>query len=295
MREGLAAGMTEDITTFASDGATVRGILHRPPGAVPDTAPGMVFLHGWSGCRLGPHRMFVTAARMLCADGIPCLRFDFRGRGESDGQTRAGTIRSMTDDACRAVDHLERELGTRPVLLLGICSGGKVAVAAAARDPRVQGLVLWSAEAMGDLRSRATDTRKSAFALRTYARKLVRPETWRKIFAGRVNVGLVHRAVLRHEGPDAEETRRESGILRTFRAFEGEILFVYGGNDPDTRLSAAGYRRFCADAGIRAEFHEIPEANHSFYSLTWEAEVIERTRQWLRQRTFAADTAPGGE
>jgi len=278
----MAAGM-EKAVNFRNDRDTIRGVLHRP--VEPGSGVGMVFLHGWPGCRLGPHRMFVKTARRLARAGLTCLRFDFRGRGESEGATAQASIQSMVSDTRRAVDFMTGQCPElRTIVLLGICSGGKVAISEASADERVSRLVLWSAEPMGPLRSAATATRKSLFSLRSYVRKLWDPATWRKIFARQVNVRMVRKAVAGHEAPDNLEIARESRDLARFRSFRGDILFIYGSRDPDTRLAAQRYGRFCGDAGIAHTFHEIAEANHSFYSLEAEQTVIETTHAWLGEQ-----------
>jgi len=265
---------------FGNSGLRLQGILHRPETDGPQRDVGVVFLHGWSGCRLGPHRMFVKTARELTELGCTCLRFDFGGRGESEGETTGATIQSMIADTKCAVRFL---LDTRPfekVLLLGICSGGKVAVGAAT-ESSVHGLALWSAEPLGRLRDPDVNARKSIAAIGKYAVKAMRPETWRRLFAGRVNVGLVRKAVLQHESVSRDELNRESVLLKRFRSYEGRVLFVYGANDPTTRSAAENYAAFCRQCRIDSEFHRIAGANHSFYSLPWERQVMDLTRDWV--------------
>ena len=278
-----AIGHGETLVSFCSQGETVRAVLHRADSATTAGRPAVVFLHGWSGGRLGPHRMFVKLARRLAAAGFTCLRADCRGRGDSDGNTSGASIQSMIADAKCAIAFLEQQLPRQPVILLGICSGGKVAIGAAVGDSRVAGLVLWSGEALGSLRNRATNARKSVFAFKDYLRKLGSAATWRKLFSGRVHLRLVGKALFRHETRAATEAQQEEAILHRFRSYPGGILFIYGGNDPDTRLAAENYRRFCASNRIVCEFHEIREANHSFYALAWEGEVMALTERWLKQ------------
>ena len=269
----------ETAVTFPCDGRLLRGILGMPEGAAPRA--GIVFLHGWSGCRLGPHRMFVSLSRRLVAAGFACLRFDVAGRGESDGQAGAATIETMTHDACAAAEWMKTRHGTDRVVLLGICSGAKVAIATAEALPGIRHLVLWSAEAMGDLRNAATRARRSLGALKAYARKLVSPRTWRKLLSGRVNVGLVGKAIAQTETPDLNERAAESRVLHGFRRFPGEILFLYGSRDPDTSSAAQRYLEFCRRWGVANTMHEIPDANHSFYGLEWEQRVFDLTAAWL--------------
>jgi len=264
---------------FENAGRTLRGILHTPadPSGI-----GVVFLHGWSGCRLGPHRMFVKMARRLTERGCTCLRFDFRGRGESDGSKPEGTIATMVEDTRCATDFLRSKEGVDKIVLLGICSGGKVAIAAAA-TAEIDALAVWSAETMGRLKSQARNVRKSAFALGTYLRKLTYPQTWRKILTFNVNTTMVAKAMLKHETSSDEEIRQENVWLDEFKSFQGPILFIYGANDPDTDVAARNYAAFCKQHTGPSEFFEIPEANHSFYSLAWEQEVIKITEKWVQR------------
>ena len=185
---------------------TVRGVLHLPATAA--RRGRVLFLHGWSGDRTGPHRMFVHAARMLAAQGYTCLRFDFRGRGDSDGAACEATIASMTADARAAVAWLRAEAPQGgPLVLQAICSGCKVAINTASAETDVARLALWSAESMGSLRSGATGSRRLLATLRTYARKLLRPETWRKLLRGQVRAGMVSKALVPAEVRSPEEAR----------------------------------------------------------------------------------------
>jgi pimeloyl-ACP methyl ester carboxylesterase len=274
------AGTTEKPVDFLNGPQALRGTLHLPDSEG-DKRVGIIFLHGWSGSRIGPHSMFVHAARNMSRLGYTCLRFDFRGRGDSDGETATASIASMIEDAGTATEHLLRLAALDSIIHLGICSGGKIAIGAAAADPRIGGLVLWSAEALGPLRSKTEAQRKSFHAARQYASKLLRAETWRKLLAGQVRTDMVRKALVNQEAPDDEEIRNEAVILDNFRTYDGSIHFVYGTHDPDTRNAADKYLSFCRRNDIPAEFHAIEGANHSFYSLAWEAEVLELTESWL--------------
>ncbi len=273
------AAASERPLAFRVGSDLLHGVLHEPAG--PAVGPAVVFLHGWAGSRIGPHRMFVHLARRLAGRGCPCFRFDFRGRGDSEGATAQASIRGMIDDAVGAIDAVAAQCPGRPIVLLGICSGGKVAIGVAAADPRVSGLALWSAEPMGPMRDTASKGRKSAHALRAYARKLFRLETWLKLVMFRVNVRMVRKAVTAEESASRREIDDETRWLRQWRAYRGRVLFIYGTNDPETTAARTGYVSLCRDAGIAHAYHEIQGANHSFYSLAWEREVLELTEAWV--------------
>jgi pimeloyl-ACP methyl ester carboxylesterase len=270
----------EQLVAFEVEQSRLHGVWHVPEGANA-SGPVVVLLHGWAGSRIGPHRMFVHMARRLAAGGCPCLRFDFRGRGDSEGATARASIRSMVEDTRAAVDFFAPLHPGRRIILLGICSGCKVAIATACGDPRVSGLALWSAEPMGPMRNAASKARKSGDALRAYARKLLRPETWRKLVTFRVNLRMVRKAVASQEYAGRTEIEDERLWLERFRSFRGRALFIYGTNDPETATARAAYASLCRHARIPFNLHGIEGANHSFYSLAWERQVIELTDRWI--------------
>ena len=279
---------SERMVAFAGAHGTVRGVLHQPPGAAPRRGR-IVFLHGWSGDRSGPHRMFVHAARLLASQGYTSLRFDFCGRGDSDSLPSGdATIATMLADTRAALAWLRQEVpDDGPIALLAICSGCKVAISVAAAEPDVARLALWSAESMGSLRASTTGSRKRLAMLRTYARKLLDPETWRKLLRGQVHAGLVGKALVQAEVRSSAEARAEDEALRAFRKFRGDILFIFGGSDPETTGSAPAYARYCRAHGIANTCHTVPHAGHSFYGMVWEQEVLRVTEEWLESRLRA--------
>lgn len=244
---------------------------------------GALFLHGWSGDRTGPHRLFTRFARLLTKkNGFLCLRPDFIGRGFSSGASGDASIALMTENAQTALDALRERLpsGT-PVTVIGICSGCKVALTLAARNPDIAKLLLWSPESMGSLRSPATGLRKTFAMLKSYARKLLRPETWRKLVTGKVQGGMVAKALVRQEKRSPEEAAQENIALKLFRSFRNPVLFVFGGSDPDAVGSRAAYERYCRANAIPHSTHVIPHAGHSFYSERWTRELFDASMPFM--------------
>jgi acetyl esterase/lipase len=62
------------------------------------------------------------------------------------------------------------------------------------------------------------------------------------------------------------------------------MLFIYGGNDPETEPSRQFYREFVQSAGIPHAFHELAGANHNFFGVDWKREVIATTIEWLEHQ-----------
>ncbi|MGI5817896.1 MAG: alpha/beta fold hydrolase [Armatimonadota bacterium] len=266
---------------FDSHGQRVLGVLHTPEGPMRPGA--LVFLHGWAGYRIGPHQMFTKAARQAAERGFCSLRFDFRGRGDSQGDAEATTLTTMIEDARRAVEVVCEESGVERVALIGDCSGSEVAIGAGTLDERVDSLVLWSAPIVAGDRSQA-DAAKRRSIYATYARKLFRRESWSKLIGGRLQPGMIVRAITRGgrgAGEEGAESDREIDWYRRFVDFPGEVMFIYGGNDPTTESALEHYRGLSREAGRQFHHHVVEGANHAFYSLGWEQEVLTASLDWL--------------
>jgi alpha-beta hydrolase superfamily lysophospholipase len=74
---------TEYPLRFDRAGVPLVGIVH--PAGKPAGDIGVVVVVGGPQYRVGSHRQFVLLARDLAAAGIPTLRFDTRGMGDSGG------------------------------------------------------------------------------------------------------------------------------------------------------------------------------------------------------------------
>jgi len=270
---------------FRNNGQQLLGVLTTPDERSRRGA-GILFLHGWAGYRIGPHQMFTKLARRACAMGFPCLAFDFRGRGDSEGNAQDASISTMISDAQVAARVLRAEAGVEQITLVGVCSGGEVALGAGALIPEVDAMILWSVPQVAADRSHA-DRAKRFDIFRAYFGKLFRRETWAKLFAGGLNFMMIDRA-LRGGGKGAgEESAPEDKQIdyrHRFIEFRGGILFIYGSNDPTTPDCLAHYDTLSRKAGREFVSHVVEGANHSFYSLAWEKEVFDQSLGWLECR-----------
>jgi len=85
------------------------------------------------------NKVVFRAAKAAFGLGLPTLRFNFRGAGQSAG-THAGGIGEQ-DDVRAALDHLGKRFPGLPVCLMGFSFGAAVGLAVGATDPRVSTLV----------------------------------------------------------------------------------------------------------------------------------------------------------
>ncbi|MBF0244956.1 MAG: alpha/beta fold hydrolase, partial [Planctomycetes bacterium] len=244
---------------------------------------GVVFLHGWAGCRVGPHRLLVHAARRFAAAGFPSLRFDFRGRGDSGGEVGLATLTTMMADAGAAAELLQREAGVARLVLTGLCSGAEVAIGCC-RRAELAGLALWSVPPVGP----GSSSRLPGIGrvLGGYLRKALRPESWRKLLRGRVHVSLVAKAIggqgaAQDPQVAAQRAAEQVALLSDLRASRTRLFLAHGSCDPVGRKARTFYMALDRSLGWGAEFIEIAGADHNFYDAALKEELLCHTLAWL--------------
>lgn len=118
--------MEERQVSFAVAGRRLAGVLHTPASAA---RAGVVSCHGMLADKNGPKHL--RLCREICRRGFLALRFDFSGRGESEGDLLDLTIEREAAECRAAVEVLRRE-GAERVGLFGSSLGGTAALLAAA-------------------------------------------------------------------------------------------------------------------------------------------------------------------
>ncbi|MBK1692141.1 hydrolase 1, exosortase A system-associated [Ectothiorhodospira mobilis] len=283
--------MSPDAFLFYVDEMPLVGMIH--PGAQ-EARTGVLIIVGGPQYRVGSHRQFLLLARHLSAHGIPVMRFDYRGMGDSGGEPR--DFEHIHEDIAAAVDaFLSRVPQLERVVLWGLCDAASAALLYAWRDPRVAGLVLlnpWVRTEAGLAR---------AYLRGYYRQRLLSRAFWGDLLRGRVDLrhslvslgGMLRRAVLRGrakggtpgEGGLAHDAPLPRRMAEGWRRFPGSILLILSGED----LTAAEFRE-CATGdpawrglleASRVTLRELPGANHTFSRREWREPVAQWTREWL--------------
>jgi len=136
----MAATETIRIATLA--GLRLAGVVHHPQ--IEDNGLGVVVAHGMlSSKESDKHRSICDAA---ASSGATALRFDFRGRGESEGDQTDLTVSNEVADVLAWIAFL-RDRGIPRIAVVGSSLGGTVSLLAATRDPGLIGLVTVAAPA----------------------------------------------------------------------------------------------------------------------------------------------------
>jgi uncharacterized protein len=104
----------------------------------------IVLCHPWGAEYIHAYRAMRQLAKMLTANGIHTLRFDYFGTGDSAGDTTAGDLSGWETDIQSAIEELKDTTGAARVSLVGLRLGATLAANVATRlGAEVSSLVLW--------------------------------------------------------------------------------------------------------------------------------------------------------
>ena len=129
--------------TFRSGGHTLACHLTVPGGGPGEPRPGVLICHGFPIGPLDARRSagtFPQLADRIAHDlGYVAMTFNFRGTGTSTGDF---SLQGWVDDLRNAIDYLIAETGPTQLVLVGMNTGGSIAICVAADDPRVRAAAL---------------------------------------------------------------------------------------------------------------------------------------------------------
>jgi alpha/beta superfamily hydrolase len=186
------------------------GIFHQPdpPGAGPYPVAALCLNTGMQ-YRTIWHRLNVKIARQLCAAGVPALRFDTHGIGDSEGEFYLPQAAGFGDyhdriqlgyfvpDTLAAVAYLRSRVDFRRLVLLGPCGGALTGMIAAAEAPEVDALVFMAGPVTltSSELTLAMHPRDAELTVRNLRHKLVRPRSWFHLLTGQSEYGRIWRAL----------------------------------------------------------------------------------------------------
>jgi pimeloyl-ACP methyl ester carboxylesterase len=127
---------------FGPDEGRLFGWLHRPP-AKARTNVGLIICQPFGYEAICSHRGSRALAEASAALGVPALRFDYLGTGDSaEIDPEADQIDVWSRDILRAIQELQKRSGVERICLLGFRMGALLATLVANQCAAVQGLVL---------------------------------------------------------------------------------------------------------------------------------------------------------
>ena len=145
---------------FGHDGALM-GMYHGVAGHAP---VGLLLCPPAGQALVRTHRVYRQLAAGLAARGIPALRFDYRGSGDSAGDSLAMDWQHCLDDIRSAAAELRVRSGCAMVVGFGAQLGGSLALAAAPNAGFAQ-LILWDPVLEGAAHVATLDTLQEALRI----------------------------------------------------------------------------------------------------------------------------------
>jgi pimeloyl-ACP methyl ester carboxylesterase len=293
------------------------GILHKPAHATSDLA--IVLLSPGVKMRVGPECLYLRMTELFVRLGIPVLRFDFYGLGDSEGELKETHLKDVynhievgrfVDDTFDAMDWMQKHHGISRFILSGLCGGAITGLLAASRDPRVAGLLGLGITPL--LASRAADpslymsSGQLQHLRRGYLRNMLKLSSWLRLLTFKSDYRVLWRSVstplkkhLRRkpEAPTAPVPYDDANPIfppAFFKVLESRrpMLLIFGGSD---RLRwdfeekfLARHRERLAALPQTYHVHVIENANHVLSFEEWQREMLEVSRGWLTQH-FGGD------
>jgi len=140
---GKASSMGEAFY-FSSGAHHLFGWLHHPSGGN-SRSIGLVICKPFGYEAICSHSSIRAFAEAAAAIGVPALRFDYLGTGDSaDIDLQANQLDVWSQDVLAAIDELRRRTGVERVCLLGIRLGALLAAMAARQSKAVTSVILIS-------------------------------------------------------------------------------------------------------------------------------------------------------
>jgi alpha-beta hydrolase superfamily lysophospholipase len=306
-REGVAGatpGVTPDAGSASAqiveDGTLLResatyldaerilfGILSEPATPVNPTPDVVLLLNSGTIHHIGPSRLYVTIARGCAARGIPAIRLDLSGVGDSG--LRAGEkenspyAESARIDVRHAVDFAAKRFPGSHVHVIGLCSGAYHGFKAA-----VAGLPLRSIVVVNPLTffwKPGMSLEYADFQITSethrYARSSRSLSSWLKLLRGQVNVLAAARVFWKRFQVRGRNAMRDLARVAGFRLQDDlaseltgiahqrtEIYFVFSASDPGHSMLLEQGGRVVGKLvrGEKMRVSIVPGADHTFTS-----------------------------
>jgi hypothetical protein len=243
--------------------------------------------------RSGPHRMNVHLARRLAAMGIPSVRFDMSGLGDSRRtDSSLPVVEQWVADTRSVMDAAQQRFGCAKFLMIGFCSGAEVAHLVALEDPRLRAILIWDLYAYKSLQ---THIRTTLFRLR----RAGVGGLLRKI-GERLAGALPRRRPREHEVGRAVEVNMVPPLnvfaQRIQKLVDGgvELLFVYCGGEPEWFNHAGQFRSMFGRYPFydRLGFHYLTVSDHLITTASAQQAFLAMTDDWIGRQVLPAVRAP---
>lgn len=302
----------EVITFPNAQGLPLYGTLHHPARPQPDL-PVVLLLSPGVKMRVGPGRLYVPLTQMLTEAGHYVLRFDFHGLGDAGGELAESQLADVynhievgryVDDTRAALSWVRERLGSERFILGGLCGGAITALLAAERETQVEALL--SLGMTVTLASNAATpakylTRAQLDSRRQgYYRRLLQPRSWIRLLTFQSEYSVIWHSMKRLFNKQPPQPQSAAAIEQRgnanplfppaylgFLRRGGKALMLFSEKD---RLQSEYEEKFAAThqqqlQPYQPQIHQhiVKDANHVLSFTPWQREMVQVSREWLRQ------------
>jgi pimeloyl-ACP methyl ester carboxylesterase len=265
------------------------GVVCAPAGEVADL--GVVLLTGGNYTRAHRNRMWVRAARELAARGVPSIRFDYHGVGDSTGEVELQLEEPLDVDANGAAELLRAATGVSRLAFVATCFGGRTAMAAAAHREDVVSVTVFP---LPILIPASAPTK--APLRRRIRQRIKRSELGARLLRAPIVKRARTQVAQRREAPGlvvSPRFRRDTGMTAKHAA----VRFVMGETTKELpearRLMDELRRHLTPDEFARIEIEVVPGTDiHRFQTFADQEVVISRTVEAAERLRGTAAGAP---
>ena len=272
----------ETIYTIEYSSASIFGVLSEPGPQAPRTDLCLLFLNAGAVRHIGSNRMWVEASRRWAARGVPSLRMDFIGIGESTGeldQNVAGLHHAqLVEQIEMVIDSLRSRIRAKRFAVLGLCSGAFAGFQAVVRNPDIRAAILlnprlffWDPE---------VDRRR---ILRRTINGVTSTATWSRFARGKITPQRMMQGArvvldrLRKAGTDGDRDLQippeaMAHSLAAIESNQSRVTLIFTEGEPLLlEMEEEGHLPPDNDSRIRCV--RVPNAGHTFRPL-WAQELV---------------------
>jgi predicted esterase len=199
----------------------------------------------------------------------------------------------MLFDLEQIISYLNTTIRCNKIILLGICSGAKLAIYyAKTGKQKIDGVIEMSSSLLRvDSEAQAEINKKKNSILKYLNKeKLIKLATGDVKFKKLIEVPFQYASFLLHSIIDRfkggkSKTHAQTKVTiadSSFKNYTGTpFLLIHGEKDPETDVTLHQITSLLEKYNLEYQKHIITDANHSFYSIEWEMEIFNIIKIWM--------------
>ena len=215
-------------------GHALHCMLEEPAGGARGARFAALLLCSGVKTRVAPHRLYRKLAATFVARGVPVLRVDFAGLGDSEGEWPDDSLDAIyglterghcVDDVRAACDWLEANCGIRRFIAGGLCGAAVTALHLALQDPRFAALYAIGLPAtyLGSGAKPEPSSHEMRMYRMRYLRKLISPSSWLRFLSMKSDYRLMLRmareALRGGKSPQPQKNAPTGGAARDLNPY----------------------------------------------------------------------------